>query len=55
MLRVYSHLAVDPSGTGIFVDRVVLVEVDPPWPNKIIEHALFTNLEPTFELGLLFE
>lgn len=46
-------LAVDPGGTAIRADRVVLVETPLPWPKPVFDHAYLTALTPILKGSLL--
>ncbi len=44
-------LAIDPGGSAIDADAVVLVDLPPPWPKPVFEHELFTGLASTMPIA----
>ena len=35
----------DPCGTAIHTSKIIVIDVHLPWPNKILDHKLFTGFE----------
>lgn len=51
-LRCADHarrIAVDPGGTAIRADRVVVVETGLPWPKPVFDHPTLRELDPLFK------
>jgi hypothetical protein len=42
-------IAVDPGGTAIRADRVVLVETGLPWPKPVFDHPTLQEIDPVFK------
>lgn len=42
-------IAVDPVGTAIRADRVVLVETSLPWPKPVFDHPTLREIDPLFK------
>jgi hypothetical protein len=42
-------IAVDPVGTAIRADRVVLVETSLPWPKPVFDHPTLWEIDPLFK------
>ncbi|MDH3707206.1 MAG: hypothetical protein OES57_14145 [Acidimicrobiia bacterium] len=45
------HLGVDPGGSAIDTDLLILVDIARPWPAKIADHPLLTDRAPEIELA----
>ena len=43
------RIAIDPGGTAIRADRVVLVETGLPWPKPVFDHPTMRELDPLFK------
>lgn len=46
-------LSVDPGGTAIRADRVILVETPLPWPKPVFDHALLAEINPILKESVL--
>ena len=42
-------IAIDPGGTAIRADRVVLVETGLPWPKPVFNHPTLREIDPVFK------
>lgn len=42
-------IALDPGGSAIRADRVVLIETPLPWPKPIFDHPLLAEVKPVFD------
>lgn len=47
------RLAIDPGGTAIRADRVVLVEVPLPWPKPVADHPVLAPIAPILERSVV--
>ncbi len=43
------RIAIDPGGTAIRADRVVVVETGLPWPKPVFEHPTLREIDPLFK------
>jgi len=43
------QIAIDPGGTAIRADRVVLVETGLPWPKPVFDHPTLLDIDPLFK------
>lgn len=47
------NLGVDPGGTAIRADRVILIETPLPWPKPVFGHALLAEIHPILKESVL--
>jgi hypothetical protein len=47
------RLAVDPGGTAIRADRVVLIETPLPWPKPVFAHRLLAEVDPILKAAVV--
>ena len=43
------RIAIDPGGTAISADRVVVVETGLPWPKPVFDHPTLREIDPLFK------